>query len=125
MLDLTSPDGTGQLHITSVRVEAGASTYDYEGPVEGPVEGYGLARASATLTHLDADETRGAMRGEARVLGNDGTLVAAAVCGTYRRKGTTIEVYLADSCSNGDMNFVTWSMDLMSKEVSVRYWSLG
>ena len=121
MLDLTSPDGTGQLHITSVRVEAGASTYDFEGPVEG----YGLARASATLTHLDADETRGAMRGEARVLGNDGTLMAAAVCGTYRRKGTTIEVYLADSCSNGDMNLVTWSMDLMSNGVSVKYWSLG
>ena len=121
MLDLSSPDGTGQLQITSVDIEPGVSTYHFEGPVEG----YGLARASATLTPLDAEETRGAVRGEARVLGNDGTLVSAAVCGTFHRTGTNIEVYLADSCSNGDMNFVTWSMDLMSKDVAVKYWSLG
>lgn len=120
MLDLCKPDGTGALTIKSVSIDRGSSTYHFEGPVEG----YGMAFCSATLTPYEADETRGTVAGEARVLGNDGALVAAPVCGTFRREGTILQVFIVDSCSNGDQNFVRWKMDLMTREVAVGYWSL-
>jgi hypothetical protein len=50
--------------------------------------------------------------------------VAAPVYGTFRREGTVAQVYIVDSCSNGDQNFVSWWMDLASREVAVSYWSL-
>jgi len=120
MLDLSKPDGTGALTIKTVSIERDGTTYHFEGPVEG----YGSAFCSAKLTHYDADETRGTVAGEARVLGDDGSLVAAPVYGTFRRLGTTIQVYIVDSCSNGDQNFVNWEMNLVSREVAVSYWSL-
>lgn len=120
MLDLTSPDGTGSLAITSVSIERSCSTYH----VEGPVEGYGFATASVKLTSYDSDETRGTVQGEARVQGNDGTLVATPVCGTFRREGTAIQIYFCDSCSNGDMNFVHWNVDLINRKADLRYWTI-
>ena len=120
MLDLTTPDGTGKLRITSVSIERLFSTYHFEGPVEG----YGLATGSAALTPYDADESRGAIQGEARVLGNDGTLVKTPIRGTFRREGTVIEAYFTDSCSNGDMNFVNWTIDLIARTAEISYWSL-
>ena len=112
MLDLTTPDGTGKFKITSVSIESLASTYHFEGPVEG----YGLATGSATLTPYDADESRGAIQGEARVLGNDGTLVKTPIRGTFRREVTIIEAYFTDSCSNGDVRFVVETLDGLSGE---------
>jgi hypothetical protein len=120
MLDLSKPDGTGALTIKTVSIERDGTTYHFEGPVEG----YGSAFCSAKLTPYDADETRGTVAGEARVLGDDGSLVAAPVYGTFRREGTVAQVYIVDSCSNGDQNFVSWRMDLASREVAVSYWSL-
>ena len=93
MLDLTTPDGTGKLRITSVSIESLSSTYHFEGPVEG----YGLATGTATLTPYDADESRGAVQGEARVLGNDGGLVKTPIRGTFRREGTVIQAYFTEA----------------------------
>ena len=112
MLDLNQPDGTGTLKITSVSMGNESSTYH----LEGPVEGYGIAVVSATLTPRDAEETRG--------IGNDGTLITTPVCGAFRREDTSLQIYVTDACSNGDMNFVSWTIDLIQRTAEIRYWSL-
>ena len=65
------------------------------------------------------------MEGEARVLGNDGTLVSSPLRGTFRRDGTSAELFFTDCVSNGDMNFVRWEVDFTTKQVSVSYYSLN
>ena len=120
MLDLNQPDGTGKLKITSVSMGTESSTYH----LEGPVQGYGIAVVSATLTPRDAEETRGSVQAEARVIGNDGTLITTPVCGAFRREGTSLQIYVTDACSNGDMNFVSWTIDLIQRTAEIRYWSL-
>ena len=120
MLDLNQPDGTGKLKITSVSMGTESSTYH----LEGPVQGYGIAVVSATLTPRDAEETRGSVQAEARVFGNDGTLITTPVCGAFRRACTSLQIYVTDACSNGDMNFVSWTIDLIQRTAEIRYWSL-
>ena len=119
-IDLSQPNGTGTLTITGITVEPTGVSYNFEGPIEG----YGTAFITQFWRSVDSARTRGPMEGEARVLGDDGTLAAAPLRGTFRRSGTTAELYFTDSVSNGDMNFVAWDVDFLTKKVSVRYFSL-
>ena len=92
---------------------------------EGPVEGYGTAFITQHWRAIDAEKTRGTMSGEARILGDDGTLVASPLRGTFRRMGSTAELFFTDCVSNGDMNFVKWDVNFADKSVEIAYFSLN
>jgi hypothetical protein len=120
-MDLSQPDGTGSVAITNVTIDQSGTTYNFEGSIEG----YGTVYSTQYWEALDEGRTRGTMEGEARVLGNDGTLVSSPLRGTFRRNGTKAELFFTDCVSNGDMNFVRWEVDFITKQVSVSYYSLN
>jgi hypothetical protein len=120
-MDLSQPDGTGSVSITNITIDQSGTTYNFEGPVEG----YGTVYSTQYWEAVDEGRTRGTMEGEARVLGNDGTLISSPLRGTFRRDGTRAELFFTDCVSNGDMNFVRWEVDFLTKQVSVSYYSLN
>ena len=120
-MDLSKPDGTGTLTITSITIGESSISYNFEGAIEG----YGRVYITQKWQAVDDGKTRGTMEGEARVLGEDGTLASSPLRGTFQRKGTKAELYFTDCVSNGDMNFVSWDIDLLGKNVAVKYFSLN
>ena len=61
-MDLSNPDGTGNLTITKMSIESDSVSFDYEGKVEG----YGSVFCSHVMSAVDGDRTRGVMSGEAK-----------------------------------------------------------
>ena len=120
-MDLSHPDGTGTVTITGVTIDEAGITYNFEGPIEG----YGTAYITQYWRPVDAEKSRGTMEGEARILFDDGTLATSPLRGTFRRDGTSAKLYFTDSVSNGDMNFVSWDVDFIGKNVTVKYFSLN
>ena len=120
-MDLSQPDGTGTVTITSITVDEAGISYNFEGPIEG----YGTVFITQYWLGVDAEKTRGTMEGEARVLFEDGAVAASPLRGTWRRNGTKAELYFTDCVSNGDMNFVSWDVDFLGKTAAVKYFSLN
>ena len=54
----------------------------------------------------------------------DGTLVSSPLRGTFYRNGRNLKVFFTDAVSNGDYNFVTWDVDLISKSAEISYYRL-
>ena len=119
-MDLTKPDGNGQLTITRMTIEPDCATFDYEGQVEG----YGSVFCSHVMESVDGDRTRGVMNGEARTFLTDGTLITAPHRGTFKRDKSTIKLFFTDAVDNGAVNFVVWNIDVLSKNVDVSYWEI-
>ena len=119
-IDLSQPDGQGNACITSMTVTDDGTTLNFEGPVEG----YGQVFGTQTWTPTNEDETQGTMVGKVRVLLDDGDLIRADVRGTYRRDGALVKLFFVDAVSNGDHNFVAWDIDLSSRNVGIKYYSL-
>lgn len=120
-MDLSQPDGTGSVTITAVTIDEAGIVYNFEGPIEG----YGTVYSTQRWEAIDGEETRGTMEGEARVVGNDGDLISSPLRGTFRRDGAQATLFFTDCVSNGDMNFVRWEIDFISKQVAVSYYSLN
>ena len=57
-MDLSNPDGTGNLTITKMSIESDSVSFDFEGQVEG----YGSVFCSHVMSSVDGDRTRGVMR---------------------------------------------------------------
>ena len=119
-MDLSKPDGEGEVTITSITIRHSETTLNFEGPIEG----YGTVFVTQTWKSIDSEKTRGVMDGQARVLLNDGTLLYSPVVGTFRREGGIVKLFFTDAVSNGDQNFVAWDIDISSKKAKVRYYSL-
>lgn len=119
-MDLTKPDGNGQLKITRMTIEPDCATLDYEGQVEG----YGSVFCSHVMESVDGDRTRGVMNGEARTFLTDGTLITAPHRGTFKRNKSAIKLFFTDAVDNGAVNFVVWNIDILSKNVDVSYWEI-
>ena len=66
----------------------------------------------------------GFMNVQTRVVLNDGTMLHSPLAGTFTRKGSTVKLYFTDAVNNGDQNFVTWDIDMLSKKAKVRYFFL-
>ena len=64
------------------------------------------------------------MEGEANVIMEDGTLVSSPLRGTFYRNGRKLKVFFTDAVSNGDYNFVTWDVDLITKSAEISYYRL-
>ena len=119
-MDLTKPDGTGELIITRMTIENDATSFDFEGQVEG----YGSVFCSHVMESVDGDRTRGVMSGEARTFLTDGTLITTPHRGTFKRDKSNIKLFFTDAVNNGAVHFVIWDIDLLSKNVQVSYWEL-
>jgi len=119
-MDLTKPDGTGELIITRMTIEKDAIFFDFEGKVEG----YGSVFCSHVMESVDGDRTRGVMSGEARTFLTDGTLITTPHRGTFKRDKSNIKLFFTDAVNNGAVNFVVWDIDLLSKNVQVSYWEI-
>ena len=119
-IDLPAPDGQGELSITNMTVTDDGTTLNFEGPVEG----YGQVFGTQTWTPTNEDETQGTMVGKARVLLDDGTLIRADLRGTYRREGALVKLFFVDAVSNGDHNLGACDVDLSSRSVGLKYYSL-
>ena len=120
-MDFTNPDGTGEINITRMTIEEDSASFDFEGEVEG----YGSVFASHVMKSIDGDRTRGVMNGEARTFLIDGTLITAPHRGTFKREKSKIKLFFTDAVNNGAVNFVIWDIDLLSKNVKVRYWEVN
>ena len=116
----TKPDGTGELIITRMTIENDATSFDFEGQVEG----YGSVFCSHVMESVDGDRTRGVMSGEARTFLTDGTLITTPHRGTFKRDKSNIKLFFTDAVNNGAVNFVVWDIDLLSKNVQVSYWEI-
>ena len=119
-MDLSKPDGEGEVHITNISINETSTTIDFEGPIEG----YGTVFATQVWSYTDNDRSRGAMRGQARVFLEDGTILASPLAGTFRQEGSMVKLFFTDAVNNGDQNFVTWDIDIPDKHAKVRYFSL-
>ena len=101
-MDLSNPDGTGNLTITKMSIESDSVSFDFEGQVEG----YGSVFCSHVMSSVDGDRTRGVMSGEARTFLNDGTFITSPHRGTFKRDTSNIKLFFTDAVNNGAVNFV-------------------
>ena len=124
-VDLSNPDGKGDLTITAIGPREDTMTLS----MEGKVEGYGFI----TLTHEydymsqpnSKERSLGTVTGAAEAILEDGGLVyGPRQMGTFTRDSDKMEVYFTDHVSNGDNNFVRFEIDLIRKQSDVSFWSL-
>ncbi len=54
-MDLSKPDGKGQLKISRMTIKTDSSSFDFEGQVEG----YGSVFCSHELSYVGSDRSRG------------------------------------------------------------------
>lgn len=119
-VDMAKPTGTGELTITSISIGGEGTTINFEGPVEN----YGTVFATHYLQSVDGDKSRGTVTGQARAMLNDGGMVVTPHHGTFTRSGSAIQIYFTDATNTGVVNFVVWDADVLTKEVSLRYWEV-
>ena len=117
-MDLTKPDGIGNLSISRMTILANGLELDFEGQVEG----YGSVFCSHLLEFIRGEKNRGTLTGEARTILNDGTVISTPHLGTFKRNGSEIYSYFTDATDHGAVNFVVWDVNLLTKAVGVRYW---
>lgn len=117
-MDLTKPDGIGNLSISRMTILANGLELDFEGQVEG----YGSVFCSHLLEFIGGEKNRGTLTGEARTFLNDGTVISTPHLGTFKRNGSEIYSYFTDATDHGAVNFVVWDVNLLTKVVGVRYW---
>lgn len=117
-MDLTKPDGIGNLSISRMTILANGLELDFEGQVEG----YGSVFCSHLLEFIGGEENRGTLTGDARTFLNDGTVISTPHLGTFKRNGSKIYSYFTDATDHGAVNFVVWDINLLTKAVGVRYW---
>ena len=121
MVDIMeNPDGLGELTISRMTIDSDSVSFDFEGRVEG----YGSVFASHTFTYVDAERSRGRVVGEARTFLEDGTLISTPHMGTFIREGSKAKSYFTDATNQGVVNFVMWDIDIITKQVAVRYWEV-
>ena len=120
-MELTKPDGFGDLKISRMTISTSGFMLDFEGQVEG----YGSVFCSHELTFVGGDESRGTLTGEARTFLHDGTIISTPHSGTFQREQSKIYSYFTDATDHGAVNFVAWDINLLSKEVTVRYWEVS
>ena len=120
-MDLKNPDGTGSLKVTRLSIDADSTSIDFEGQVEG----YGTVFATHLLQSLDSDQKRGTSSGEARTFLLDGTFLSTPHQGTFTRQGPSLQIYFTDAVDNGAVNFVMWDVNILSKDVDVKYWEVN
>ena len=120
-MDLENSDGTGKLKVTRLSIGAESVSMDFEGEVEG----YGTVLATHLLKPLDGDQTRGTSSGEARTFLLDGSSLSTPHQGTFKRKGSSLHIYFTDLVDNGAVNFVMWDVNILSKDVDVKYWEIN
>ena len=119
-MDLKNPDGTGSLRITRISIDADSISIDFEGQVEG----YGTVFATHLLQPLDSEQTRGTSNGDARTFLLDGSCLNTPHQGTFTSQGSSIQIYFTDAVDNGAVNFVIWDVNILSKDVVVKYWEI-
>ena len=117
---MENPDGVGELTIVRMTIEPDSVSFDFEGKVEG----YGSVFASHAFTYVDAERSRGRIVGEARTFLEDGTLISTPHMGTFVREGSKAKSYFTDATNQGVVNFVMWDIDIITKQVAVRYWEI-
>ena len=117
---MENPDGVGDLTIARMTIESDSVSFDFEGKVEG----YGSVFASHTFTYVNAERSRGRVVGEARTFLEDGTLISTPHMGTFIREGSKAKSYFTDATNQGVVNFVMWDIDIITKQVAVRYWEV-
>ena len=120
-MDLKNPDGTGSLKITRLSIDADSTSFDFEGQVEG----YGTVIATHLLKALDSDQTRGTSNGDARTFLLDGSCLSTPHQGTFTSQGSSIQIYFTDAVDNGAVNFVIWDVNILTKDVDVKYWEVN
>ena len=54
----------------------------------------------------------------------DGSMVMTPHNGTFTRSGTSIQIYFTDATRTGVVNFVVWDVDLITKQVELKYWEV-
>ena len=119
-MDLSIPDGRGKLKVTRMTLSEEKTSFDYEGKVEG----YGSPFLTHEYFHNPQDRARGKLIGEARTFLEDGTLISTPHMGTFRREQSKAHVYFTDACNNGAVNFVILEVDVVSKEVDLKFWEI-
>jgi hypothetical protein len=119
-IDMDSPTGTGALMVTNISIGSDGTTFDFEGSVEN----YGTVFATHYLQSVDGDRTRGTVTGQARAMLEDGSMVVTPHHGTFARSGSSIQIYFTDATNTGVVNFVVWDVDLLTKQVGLKYWEV-
>ena len=119
-MDLGTPIAESEMTITSISVAESHSSLC----VEGEVGDYGHVFATYNLFVSDESRTSGTFEGSARALNAADEMLSAALQGIWRRTGRTIELHSLDLASNGDRNFVTAQLDIISKTSKIAVYSL-
>ena len=119
-VDMENPTGTGTLTVANISIDSQGTTLDFEGSVEN----YGTVFATHYLQSVDGDRTRGTITGQARAMLEDGSMVVTPHYGTFTRSGTSIQIYFTDATNTGVVNFVVWNADVITKQVSLKYWEV-
>ena len=91
------PTGEGTVAITTVTVDDSGTLLN----CEGDVGKYGKVFVTLHLTASDAAREAGELKGNARTITDDGTMIAATLAGSWRRDKQQSKVFFVDNCSNG------------------------
>ena len=119
-MDITKPDGTGRLKVTRLTLDEDSMSCDFEGQVEG----YGSVFISHEYTYTTQEKSGGALTGEANTFLEDGTHLTTPHLGTFKQDRSKIRIYFTDLVNNGAVNFVIWDIDILTKDVDLRYWEV-
>ena len=120
MMDLSNPDGRGKMKITRMTINENSTSFDFEGKVDG----YGSPFLTHEYFHNAQDRGRGKLIGEARTFLEDGTLISTPHMGTFRREQSNAHVYFTDACNNGAVNFVILDVNILTKDVDLKFWEI-
>ena len=118
--DISKPDGTGTLKVTRLTLDEDSMSCDFEGQVEG----YGSVFISHEYRYTMQEKSGGTLTGEANTFLEDGTHITAPHLGTFTQDRSKIRIYFTDLVNNGAVNFVIWDIDILTKDVDLRYWEV-
>ena len=119
-MDISKPDGTGALKVTRLTLDEDSMSCDFEGQVDG----YGSVFVSHEYRYTMQEKLGGTLTGEANTFLEDGTHLTTPHLGTFTQDRSKIRIYFTDLVNNGAVNFVMWDIDILTKDVDLRFWEV-
>ncbi|MBH74130.1 MAG: hypothetical protein CMM57_10860 [Rhodospirillaceae bacterium] len=119
-MDITKPDDTGRLKVTRLTLDEDSMSCDFEDQVEK----HDSVFISHEYRYTMQEESGGTLTREANTFLEDGTHLTTPHLGTFTQDRSKIRIYFTDLVNNGAVNFVIWDIDILTKDVDLRFWEV-
>lgn len=119
-MNLNTPIAEGTFQLMTTLVEEGQTTLS----LEGHLSVYGKAWATYTLLSGSEARVAGTLVGNGRTLDDEGVMLATEITGVWSREKEIIHVTTLDQVGNGDQSLTRYEINILTKETSVKVFSV-